>query len=216
MPLDRNLRNTYFVMRHGRSQANEQSLIVSSPNSGLQQFGLTEAGIEEVRNAIRLNRKDLMAVTKIYASDFLRARQTAELVAQSLEIEVEFTASLRERGFGDWEGKSNQNYETVWQADALSSTHQKWNVESVQSVADRMVAFLNQVDQSSSGQTFLLVSHGDPLQILLTHIAGNDLRTHRQLIPLGTGELRRLESARNQESGCRPGETWQFAAGEDA
>ncbi len=190
-PLSR-LRNRFFVMRHGRSTANERSLIVSSPELGLNQYGLSDAGVKQVRTSLQANLHDLCGVTKIYASDFLRARQTADLVASELNVEVELSPALRERYFGDWEGQPSGHYETVWRVDAEDSSHQRWNVESVQNVAERMTRFLAQIDQSDSRQTLLLVSHGDPLQILLTSMAGNDLGTHRQLSPLETAEVRRL------------------------
>ena len=186
------LRNQFLVMRHGRSLANDQSLIISSPGLGINQYGLASAGIAEVKQSIRSHRDQLAAVTKIYASDFLRTRQTAELVAQALGLEVFVATELRERWFGDWEGTASDNYETVWQGDAKDPDHLNWQVESVQQVADRMVGLLNHLDQAASEQTFLLVSHGDPLQILLTAATGGDLRAHRSLRSLKTAEIRSI------------------------
>ncbi len=188
------LRNKFLVLRHGRSLANDQSLIVSSPKLGVNQYGLTPVGVDEVKAAVRTNQESLRSVAKIYASDFLRTRQTAEVVAETLGVELELTPALRERWFGDWEGKSNRYYETVWAADATDPTHQKWQVESVQQVADRTTELLQGIDETTVNQTYLLVSHGDPLQILLTAILGNDLRTHRGLEPLMTAEIRQIET----------------------
>lgn len=188
----RQLRNNFYVMRHGQSIANQRSLIVSSPGIGLNQYGLTDAGVKQVRTSLQANLHELCGVTKIYASDFLRTRQTADLVASELNVEVELSPALRERYFGDWEGHSSQHYDTVWKADAKDSNHQRWNVESVQSVADRLAGFVNPIDQTSADKTYLLVSHGDPLQILLTYFAGNHLGAHRQIDPLRTAEIRQL------------------------
>jgi probable phosphoglycerate mutase len=55
-----------------------------------------------------------------------------------------------------------------------------------------MSDLVHEIDQSGSGNTYLLVSHGDPLQILITAAREIDLRFHRQLDPLGTGEVRLL------------------------
>jgi probable phosphoglycerate mutase len=186
------LRNQFLVMRHGRSLANDQSLIISSPEAGIDRYGLVSTGIAEVEKSIRSHRDQLAGVTKIYASDFLRTRQTAEVVAEALGLEVAVVPELRERWFGDWEGTTNRNYETVWQADADDPAHCKWQVESVQQVAVRMIGLVNQLDQAAAGQTFLLVSHGDPLQILLTTAAAQDLATHRSLPPLETAEIRQV------------------------
>lgn len=191
-PFEGPLCGQYFVLRHGRSIANEQGLIVSSPRDGVDHFGLTEAGIDEVRATAKQNRPQLEPVARIYSSDFLRARETAEIVAESLKVDIEIASALRERSFGDWDGKSNENYQTVWEADAVDASHQKWSVESVSHVADRTMDLVTDIDRSMDKGAFLLVSHGDPLQILLTAAAGNDLRTHRSLRSLETAELRPL------------------------
>ena len=99
---------------------------------------------------------------------------------------------LRERYFGQWDGQSAENYEVVWSADAEDPTHEKWRVESVSVVARRMSQFVQTVDQSSIDQTYLIVSHGDPLQILTTAVRGRDLRLHRQFDPFETADLKPL------------------------
>jgi probable phosphoglycerate mutase len=180
------------VLRHGQSTANQQALIVSAPETGVEQFGLTELGRDQVRTAVLANRQALESCASIYASDFLRTRQTAEIASEILNVPIQFTPALRERCFGKWEGSSNENYEHVWQADAIDARHQTWQVESVESVAQRTTALLTQITSASHGQCYLLVSHGDPLQILMTSIAGHDLRSHRRRPPLQTAELRPL------------------------
>jgi len=46
------------------------------------------------------------SVTHIFSSDLQRARQTSEFIAQCRGLEVELVESLREVGFGEWEGLS--------------------------------------------------------------------------------------------------------------
>lgn len=191
-PLLAQLRNRYWVLRHGHSQANEQSLIVSFPEIGTKQFGLTEVGNAQVRSVVTNHARMLSSVSMIYASDFLRTKQTAELVADALGVEIEFSQELRERRFGTWEGTSNSNYEMVWQADAIDPTHQIGDVESVLQVATRMIQFVNAIDSHDADRTYLLVSHGDPLQILLTAAIGRPFNRHRRLKPLETAEVRAL------------------------
>ncbi len=186
------LRNRYLVLRHGRSLANEQSLIVSSPRLGLNQFGLSDVGRQQVKASLRERLQMLESVQQIYTSDFLRARETAEIAADFLGVGLELAAELRERDFGDWDGQSSTNYDLVWQADAKDPTHRNWNVESVTQVVDRCLRLITSLEQTTTDSTYLLVSHGDPLQILLTRVAGEDLRHHRKLRPLETAEIRSL------------------------
>lgn len=189
------LRNDYFLLRHGESQANCQQLIISSPESGIDSYGLSELGLAEVTERVRERQSELNRVTKICSSDFLRTRQTAEIAAGILRAPVEYSQLLRERFFGQWEGTCHANYQQVWQADAEDATHQRWNVESVRTVAERMKELIEHLEATSASESYLLVSHGDPLQILMTSYCGRDLREHRQLNPIGTAEIRLLGDA---------------------
>lgn len=187
-------KNQYLVLRHGHSVGNLKQVIASDPQTAIEQFGLTERGHQEVSETISSQRDRLKEVAQIYASDFLRTRQTAELVADELTLPLTLSPKLRERYFGDWEGTSTKNYPRVWEADANDSDHQMHQVESVQQVAKRMLNFVAQQEHSHSGMTILLVSHGDPLQILLTAMQGKPLTNHRSGSPMRTAELRQFDS----------------------
>jgi probable phosphoglycerate mutase len=188
------LHNAYYLLRHGRSHANAQGLIVSNVAVGRIGFGLTEDGALEVQSNLLAIRNELPDIARIHASDFLRTRQTAMLASETFGAPVELTPRLRERGFGDFEGRSSDLYDRVWEQDAVDPAHTRWNVESVHSVAARLIEYVLEIDQSGSGETHLLVSHGDPLQILITAAAGDDLRRHRQIEPLHTAEIRLLRT----------------------
>ena len=51
------------------------------------------------------------------------------------------------------------------------------------------------LEADHADETFLLVSHGDALQILLTAFAGLDASTHRDIEHLQTAEIRALRFA---------------------
>lgn len=186
------LQNRFYVLRHGQSTANEQSLIASSPAVAINDYGLTAAGREQVRRSIASNRDNLGTITRVVTSDFCRTRQTAEIASDLLNAPIQSARELRERFFGSWDEQSNANYQTVWDADAQDASHQRWGVESVHSVSKRMLGFLREIDLASEDKTYLFVSHGDPLQILITAFAGKDLRYHRQIRSLQTAEIRSL------------------------
>ena len=189
------LPNTFYAMRHGQSRANEQGIIVSrvaTDNSG--DYGLSELGRQQARDAA--SRCGLGSGTLIYSSDFARARQTAEIVrAQLAAPPVTLSAALRERCFGDWEGRSVANYAAVWAADELDPGHREHGVEPVTAVLSRALALVARLDAGHAGQDILLVSHGDTLQILQAGLAGIDPARHRGLPHLGTAEIRELARA---------------------
>lgn len=183
------LTNRYFVMRHGESLANRAGVIVSDPKRGTKGWGLTENGRRQAELAA--NRYHGPVLACVYCSDFLRARETAEVVAKVLNnIPVETATELRERYFGDWEGASAEQYPRVWALDAANPQHSQGHVESVAEVRDRLLVLITALEDRHTDQQVLLVSHGDPLQILQTVFAGIPMRSHRSLPHLEVAEIR--------------------------
>lgn len=171
-------RNRYLLMRHGHSQANQQGLIISSPERGLNDFGLSAMGEQQLAKAVA--EWGWPAPSRVVHSDFLRTTQTAARVASAFKLERVVDKRLRERFFGDFEGQADAHYPDVWALDSLDAGHCQHQVEAVSSVAARMSAVMEGLEQQYDGETILLVSHGDPLQILLTALAKKPLTQHRE------------------------------------
>ncbi|GEN26372.1 fructose 1,6-bisphosphatase [Halovibrio variabilis] len=171
-------RNRYLLMRHGHSQANAAGLIISSPERGIENFGLSEYGEQQL--AQRMTDWQWPAPTRVVHSDFLRTTQTAARVAAAFGLVPSVDMRLRERYFGELEGQGDDGYPRIWAFDAQNAEHQYHQVEAVSAVATRMRAAIDDWEQRVSGETIVLVSHGDPLQILLTALAGKPLSQHRE------------------------------------
>ena len=171
-------RNRYLLMRHGHSQANAQGTIISSPERGLLAYGLSPQGEQQLADTVA--RWHWPVPTQVVHSDFLRTTHPAARVAAAFGLEMQKEERLRERHFGELEGKADSHYPEVWAFDAQNADHTQWQVEPVKRVAARMVAALEALEQRFEGETVLVVSHGDPLQILLTALAGKPL-LHRQM-----------------------------------
>ena len=183
-------RNSYLLMRHGESDANVSGVIVSDPKIGCERFGLTDRGSKQIIASVKGFTGE--AITQIVCSDFLRTLQTAQLVANTLNLpQPEQEVSLRERFFGKWEGMSAEHYENIWQRDEMDK-HSDDGVEQPQEVAQRGLMVLERLEQQYQGEVILLVSHGDMLQILSTSIAGISPHKHRSLPHHQTGEIKYL------------------------
>ena len=185
------LNNRYFVMRHGHSLANQQGLIVSAPENGVPAYGLSSLGRQQVEDSID-NAAGFAGDLRILSSDFCRARETAQRVANRFGVEIETDHRLRERFFGELELGPDSAYPEVWREDERDADHRYRQVESPASVMARVTALIVEIDAQYSGRDFLLVSHGDALQILLTAFAKRDVTTHRSLRHLETAEIRPL------------------------
>nr|WP_163501555.1 histidine phosphatase family protein [Halomonas socia] len=170
-------RNRYLLMRHGHSQANQQGLIISHPDSGLDAFGLSALGQVQLDEVVA--EWSWPAPTHILHSDFLRTTETAEWVARHFGLAMAPEVRLRERDFGSLERQADSHYPTVWALDAEDPQHDEYGVESVASVAARLQAVIAELEEAHRDATILLVSHGDPLQILLTALEGRALCRHR-------------------------------------
>ncbi|WP_028022149.1 histidine phosphatase family protein [Enterovibrio calviensis] len=183
--------NTYLAMRHGQSQANVANIVVSDPAIGCEQYGLSPTGEQQAKTAAQQYQG--MPITQIFTSDFKRTKETAAIVADTLNMsEPQQDTRLRERYFGEWEGKTSDAYEQVWTIDALTAYNNENGVESTAQVRARALALIHELDAKYQGEVILLVAHGDTLQILAT--AFNDLppNKHRTLPHHETGELKVL------------------------
>lgn len=185
------LKNNYFALRHGFSQANEAKLIISSPEEGTARWALTHQGREQAQSAFPCPPLD--KETLIITSDFTRARETAEIAAAALNSSApEINIKLRERFFGNYDKQTDSLYPEVWKEDKLNNDNCAERVESPSSVAIRTSALIEEIESRESGKNILLVSHGDALQILQTVFAGIPPKEHRSLPHLNTGEVRKL------------------------
>ncbi|KAK6118652.1 hypothetical protein DH2020_047565 [Rehmannia glutinosa] len=220
------LKNRYWILRHGKSIPNERGLIVSSLENGiLEEYQLASDGVHQARlagesflKATKTFDFDLKNVRICY-SPFSRTKHTAKVVASVLDIPFEgpqckVMKDIRERFFGSsYELQSHDKYPDIWAMDEKDPFMQPEGGESVADVVTRLTRALAVMESEFEKCTVLVVSHGDPLQILQTIINAamkhgttpeNDLISridairipsvlsqHRKFA-LNTGELRRL------------------------
>lgn len=93
------MRKDFYVFRHGETELNKQK---RWQGSGMD-YDLNENGIKQAQGLIeKLKDKGL---EKIFSSPLIRAKHTADVVAQALNIQVEVRNDLRECFYGDAEGQ---------------------------------------------------------------------------------------------------------------
>lgn len=183
--------NQYFAMRHGQSEANVAGIIASDPSIGCQQYGLTETGLQQAHDSLQnqstLNNDDYY----IISSDFLRAKQTAEIAHNLLNAQhpVEYNINLRERFFGELNGQSDKHYQDVWNLDKNNADHKEFGTESANQVVGRVSVLIGQLEAEYIDKHFLLVAHGDVLQLLQTWFQRVPASEHRELPHLATAEI---------------------------
>jgi broad specificity phosphatase PhoE len=169
---------TLLLVRHGETDWNRDGRW-----QGLSDTRLNDRGREQARELAA----QLDGVDVLYSSDLARARETAEIVAERLGLEVRVDERLRERGFGEWEGLNADEIEQRF-ADA----HRLWkagegpgaeNAEPFDAFAARIHGFVDEVLEEHQGKSVLVVSHGGSIRVIHALATGLDYVRDHRLIP---------------------------------
>lgn len=196
MKLPKKLKNRYFIIRHGESKANVVNILLSHPKEGTVSFGLSPKGKKQVKISISKSKKNKLLGSDviIYSSDFLRAKETAEIAKKLLGIKkINFHKNLRERYFGKYDKTSLDNIKIAWEHDEKNPNHKHKGVESPNKILKRILAVIVELEKKHKNKKILLVSHGDVLQILHTYFSKKPVSQHRKIPHLETAEIRELK-----------------------
>jgi broad specificity phosphatase PhoE len=170
---------TLLLVRHGETDWNRDGRWQGGSDTQLNDLGREQARAL----AERLN-GDIAAV---YSSDLARARETAEIVAASLGLQVRLDPRLRERGFGAWEGLTSTEIE-----ERFADAHRRWragegagadDAEAFEEFSARVNDFLADVLRRHPGEEILVVSHGGSIRVIHALAAGLDYVRDHRLIP---------------------------------
>lgn len=108
----------------------------------------------------------------IYSSDLMRARQTAQAIADQIHVPVIPDIRLREIDLGEWQGMTGAEAE-AWHSELLATvraggfTMPRPSGESQQDVAERALAALSDILKTRSDEHILIVTHGGTIRCLL-------------------------------------------------
>lgn len=159
------------LVRHGESTWNVEGRLQGQT----MEVPLTKRGQEQARLVADEVARLVPADTPVWSSDQLRARQTAEVVADRLSSEVCLSPLLREQALGELEGRltSELSAEPVPEGEHISEI--RWG--GGESVADVYVRSQSVLEQLPDGD-LVIVGHGDSLRVLL---AALEDRGHRDV-----------------------------------
>ena len=178
-----------LAIRHGETAWNVDSRIQGQLDVPLNEIGRWQAH----RLALAVSDEGIDAV---YASDLLRAMQTAQAVAAGTGREIVTDAGLRERGFGVFEGLTyaeiQQRYPEMserWRR--RDPTFGAPGGETLRDFFDRSVATVTRLALAHPGQTIAVVSHGGVMDALYRAAARVALDAPRSW-QLGNASINRL------------------------
>ena len=150
-----------IFVRHGQSVAN-----VNRQVSGWFDVELTETGEQQARAAA----SELvgLGVTRVVASDLVRAQRTGQIIADALALPLEIDRALREQHFGELEGRLIDELEPI-ETDAIHAV--RWGGgESLLDIADRLTPFLAALDGATG--PVVLVSHAHTIRVAVAVLNG--------------------------------------------
>jgi len=155
-------RTPLILVRHGETQWNLEGRIQGQSDSQLTSRGAAEGR----RAAERLAGLKLAAV---YASDSGRARETADLIAAPHRLDVITKPELRERCYGEFEGKTGPEIRET-DAEALQtwlSDRQRVappGGETQAELSERVMRALREIAGAHPGETVAVATHGGPIK----------------------------------------------------
>ena len=153
-----------IAIRHGETTWNVDTRIQGRLDIPLNATGRVQAA----RMALALKDEP---ITAVYASDLARAWETAQYLGRAHGLQLTPEIGLRERGFGDFEGKTFAEIEAL-----LPDESQRWRKrdpefapsggESLIALNQRVIEAAERLAARHPGELIALVGHGGVMDVL--------------------------------------------------
>ncbi len=183
----------FLVLRHGEAENNIKKICSSLVTD---KYSLTEKGRKQVIATAKKLEKE--KIDLILASDLIRTKETAEIIAQKLGVKIIFDKRLREVNVGKFNGKTFNE---------IKDFKEKWNQgkniqfpqgDSWESIKERVTNFYNDIflKYRNKNKNILIISHADILITLEAILKGKNYKAQIKKIYqnnyIKNGELRKI------------------------
>lgn len=168
-----------FLVRHGESEWNVLKKI-----QGQEDVPLSSNGILQAEKVARRLLKE--KIHHIYSSDLKRAYDTAKVIGNNLNINVNKLKELREINFGSWQGltskevqENHRDQHLIW----MTNAHKLAVVgaETLLEVQERMIKITRTLIENHPNENILLVSHGSAIKALILGLLDIDLAVYNKM-----------------------------------
>ncbi|MGH7986193.1 MAG: histidine phosphatase family protein [Candidatus Binataceae bacterium] len=166
-----------IMVRHGESEGNRDRRFTLSPEVPITELGRRQAYDAAAVIARRFHPR------LILSSPFRRARQTSDIIAESLKLPIEVVHDLHERDLGRLKGESYDALREAVRQDPVYDPHQGWlwkpeGGESYEDVRQRVVAVIEQIRTRYPDDELVVVSHGGVMLSMWAHVIGHWAGAH--------------------------------------
>jgi broad specificity phosphatase PhoE len=145
---------TLLLVRHGETDWNAEGRLQGHTDRPLNDYGRKQA--KELAQRLAGEGADA-----IYASDLVRAKETAEIVGERLGLTVVVDPDLREKDWGTWEGLTGDERVAV-----------EFEGETTEAHRDRVLGAARRIVARHPEQRVVVVTHGGSLRRIQAAVNG--------------------------------------------
>jgi len=185
-----------IAIRHGETAWNAVRRLQGHVDVPLNDQGRAQA--QAVAKALTEDgSEDSNAIAEVYASDLARAFETGRAIAEAAHAPITPVRDLRERSFGDWEGRSYADLSVAFPAEAerWRKRDPQWSppgaAENLLQFRERIRRTVQGISARHLGEQIVIVTHGGVLDALYRLAAGLDIQAPRTW-QLGNAAINRL------------------------
>ena len=167
------LPRSFLFVRHGETDWNRDGVL-----QGFNDIPLNDTGRAQAQAAIAVLKTQ--QIDRIVASPLSRARETADIINQTLKKPLSFHAGIRERHFGDFEGKSTGEIDRLRTALQGSGAVVEENGypcppggESYADFKARIIGAMHDELHATPDQAVMFVCHGGVYRVLRRSLLGD-------------------------------------------
>ncbi|MBC8403269.1 MAG: histidine phosphatase family protein [Candidatus Marinimicrobia bacterium] len=163
---------TLVLIRHGETDWNQIGRY-----QGQADPSMNEAGFTQARNLV--TQISHIKLNILYSSPLKRALQTAQIVAQELNLPLQTDSRLKEINQGVWQTQLHSEIQAEFPDQFRQWESHPWTItppggESLPAVRKRIDDFVDEVIQINKGQVIGLVTHRIPIAIVKIRFQGLD------------------------------------------
>lgn len=167
------MNNTYYFLRHGQTIYQKEGRKTNYKPDSPQKLEITEEGRQMVKkSAEELKDKN---IDIIFASPYLRTRQSAEIAAEVLGKKyVTYDDRIVDINLGIFMGRPSQESDVFYKQGAAKFNNKPEGGESWGDILDRIKSFLDELEEKYKDKNILIISHADPIWEMLGYLRRYD------------------------------------------
>ena len=173
-----------LLVRHGETTWNQENRW-----QGHADIPLSEAGYRQAQQLAQRLAAERRTVHALYASDLVRAWQTAEILGEAIALPPIPHVAWREMDIGDWSGLTTAEvvtrYPEEWERLRAGEDLPRGGGETFSQFQQRIVQIARDLIMRHAGEQVAIVTHGGVVRAFLLHCRQLPMSQFRQIDKIG-------------------------------